>query len=236
MRIFPDVFKQIAAQLFESPLFYRIYYNDVAGVRDYCRTNVPFSELNSLNAAGITPLALAVKGKNLTMIQTLIDFGADVNGGDRVGRTPFVHALAGQVSAHKWEILDLLLKNGADANEPDKTGRGGVFYALQSKDPALLGYVLKNGGNPDQQATDGSTPVLTAINQCCEEAVRQLMAAGADMYAENKYGVTPWQAARRFLSETACQSLKSFEHQLLKCSAHTLPSGVLEDMSAHIHT
>lgn len=224
MHIFPKVIKQVISQLFESPLFYRIYYNDIAGVREYCQTTASPGELNGVNRFGLTPLGLAVKGKNMTMIQILIDFGADINGRDEEGRTPFMHALLSKSNTSKKEILDLLLKNGADINQPDKMGRGSVFYALEAPADIFLPYVLIKGGNPNQQASDGSTPVLLSIQKFRLENIRRLMENGADMYAENKKGVTPWQLAKQSFSQDTYQSLKKFEHELLIRSARKMSS------------
>ncbi len=232
MHTFWNMMKTIKDQFFESPLFYRIYYNDLAGVRAYCHS-APSSELNSLNSVGITPLILAVHGRNLKMIQTLIDAGADVNGTDHKGRTAFIHSLMKQDKIFSFEIMDLLIRNGADINEADKLGRHSVFYAINTTETKTLDYVLSHGGNPNHQTTDGSTPILHAVQMCCVEAVQHLMSFGANMYMENKNGLTGWQAVHQVFSETVYQTLKSFEHHLLICSSHQHSDHVLKQTCEH---
>jgi ankyrin repeat protein len=67
-----------------------------------------------------TALHDAVKGKNLDIIEFLIDAGADINRADGKGDTPLHYA----AMSNDAEVVKALLKGGADAsykNDQDAT-------------------------------------------------------------------------------------------------------------------
>jgi len=74
----------------------------------------------------------AVSNEHIECVQILIDKGADVNQGDKLGRTPLMDAAE---NGNK-EIMKLLIQKKADINGLDKQQRTALSYCLDfvSKD------------------------------------------------------------------------------------------------------
>jgi ankyrin repeat protein len=84
---------------------------------------------------GVTPLHNAASGAEISVIKTLVECGAGINGRDAIGRTPLM-MLAHQL---EWierteseslcvEALNTLLKLGADASLTDNYGNDAIAY------------------------------------------------------------------------------------------------------------
>lgn len=78
-----------------------------------------FSDLNNVNADGLTPLMMAARSGQNKSVQKLIDLGADINYQNKNGSTAIMQTLGGRnvVTAR------LLLENGADPDLADVAGK-----------------------------------------------------------------------------------------------------------------
>ena len=161
-----------------------------------------------------TPLHLATTAE---MAQLLLDNGADIEGGDRTGKTPIFYALAND---HQ-EVVRFFIENGANIHV-----RGGFFqqtpifyakspvmtqllldknaeiniednypksllcsYVTANRDPAVIELLLQHGADPHyKQCYRNATPLHTVKNL---KTVELLVKYGADIDAETTSKRTP---------------------------------------------
>ena len=152
------------------------------------------AQINATNPNGFSPILLAIINSHYDVAAYLLRQGADSNIADEVGRTPLyasvdMHTLPD--SNLPWpsdlnnEIgsLDLikdLLEHGADVN-----------VQLKKQQP----YRSKVDRGADTMLGTGSTPLLRAAKAGDTEAMKVLLAKGADPKITNKGGITPLMAA-----------------------------------------
>lgn len=135
------------------------------------------ADVNARDAQGQTPLFTAVWWNNRIMIKFLLDHGADINAQDTAGRTP-LHYIYG----HAPFSLTFNYFN----------------YADNRKD--LLQLLINHGANVNVIDNSGDTPLHLALKMHDEEAVKLLVACGADVNAQKKEitleGDTPLHLAK----------------------------------------
>jgi ankyrin repeat protein len=130
----------------------------------FCR-----GDLDALRAAagdpalvpnGQMPLAIgpclvyAIYHSPLAFVRTLLELGADPDVDDRSGFPPLIAALS------------------CSQPRPGSRGRNDV--------PALIALLLDHGANPNQRGVNDYTPLHMAVAERNADAVRQLLARGAD--------------------------------------------------------
>jgi type II secretory pathway predicted ATPase ExeA len=98
---------------------------------------------NVADAAGFTPLMLAVVNGHLPAARALLDRGALVNARDRGGITPL---MLGVINARP-EVLKLLLDRGADVNAQSGTGWTALTFAAWKGEAELVRVLLDHGAN-----------------------------------------------------------------------------------------
>lgn len=87
-------------------------------------------KINSVNAAGETPLSMAAAWDQLQAARMLLRAGADPNIADRTGGTPLM--LAAQHGSLK--MIRELVRHGADINAVDRAGNSVLMHALWRND------------------------------------------------------------------------------------------------------
>ena len=130
---------------------------------------------------GRTPLFHAVLLGNTEMVNLFLDAGADPTKADLRGNTPLHDA----AFREKSEVVKILLAAGAD---PDKTDNGGATplhkaVAACTCKPEMLQLLLDAGADPGKADKIGRTPLSWARYRGNTEAVKALLAAGADSNA-----------------------------------------------------
>ena len=133
------------------------------------------SDVNAKNQNGYTPLHTAVDDGHKEIVELLITEGADVNAKQGSGGTP-LHWAA--FWGHK-EIAELLIANGADVNAKNKNGN----TPLDNAEGETAVLLRKHGGKHGT--------IHIAVHNDDIEEVKEFLAAGTDVNAKNKYGVTP---------------------------------------------
>lgn len=86
---------------------------------------------------GATALMLAIWHDDAESMETLIEYGADVNIADNLGRTALMHVMMPSIKSmpddvenpSKTRILQTLIKHGADATAADNSGKNVLTYA-----------------------------------------------------------------------------------------------------------
>ena len=179
------------------------------------------ADVNALALDGSTPLHFAAWNGYKEVAEILIDNGADLNViNNEIAGTPFITALDWAIQQGKTETADLLRKHGgmtaqelrsgmtplhaaaskglkevvelliaegADVNANDITGRTPLDFAVMKKQPEIADLLRKHGGKTGEELN----ALLDAAKKGDIEAVKQHLAAGADVNAKTADGTTP---------------------------------------------
>jgi len=100
---------------------------------------------------------------------------AVVNARDESGATPLMYAVLYSRSA----IVELLLDRGAAANAVNTFGSTALMWAAPRT--PIVKVLLAHGADVNAKASDGTTPLVVAARVGNVEAMRQMIAAGADI-------------------------------------------------------
>ncbi len=122
---------------------------------------------------GRTPLDIACRMKNMTIVEALIKGGANVNGVDNSGNSALKKTVMDYTGDYKisdkekkstTDLIDLLIKNGADINLKDKFGRTALSHILKEandknvkKVADIVPVLLARGAAADIRDSDGKT-------------------------------------------------------------------------------
>ncbi|KAJ4317788.1 hypothetical protein N0V84_007150 [Fusarium piperis] len=152
------------------------------------RGNVCVRDLTNLqNDSGHTPLHLAARGGDSSIVGQLLEAGADANLQDESGHTPLHLAARGDDSSIVYQLLEA----GADADLQDESGHTPLHLAARGDDSSIVYQLLEAGADVDLQDESGHTPLHLAARGGDSSIVYQLLEAGADANAANKMEETP---------------------------------------------
>ena len=164
-------------------------------------------DVNAEDGQGNRPLILAVKDGNKEMAELLIELGADINCFSYSDGSP-LHSAA---QCGHIEVARLLIDKGAWVNFPDNHLESPLFKAARCGHPKIVELLLAHGANTkprDNTESDwdfmyGHTPreratlLHAAAEGGCKSFAEQLIAKGADVNAEDRYGATPLKLAKQ---------------------------------------
>ena len=163
------------------------------------------ADVNAKGDFGGTPLYVASALGHKEIAELLIAEGADVNAKDNYERTS-LHGVTTK------EIFELLIANGADVNAKNVDGDTPLDNPIRSFDPGFADLLRKHGGKTGEEL-EGGEPVaeaakpepptgkalniliIKAAQEGNIEAVKQHLAAGADVNAKDENGWTPLNSA-----------------------------------------
>lgn len=166
------------------------------------------------NAAGRTPLQLALWGKHHAAARVLISAGAPLD-----TRDPEFDAttLLDAVDAGDVRTVDLLLDKGADLNAVDRPGFNALRKAAFTGQVALVERLLSRGAQVDARDKDGWTALMLASAAGHSAIVEVLLGAGADPRIADRQGTTALDAAtRRGRLDTAARLRKALASRRLQ--------------------
>ena len=113
------------------------------------------ASVNSLNANRSTPLHIAAQKGYYTMVEMLLEQGADVNMKEsfEIGAyIPLIHSVKG----NHLQITELLLAHGSDPNETDTGGLTPLHYCGRLADhESMARLLLSKGADPNRLDKDG---------------------------------------------------------------------------------
>jgi uncharacterized protein len=152
------------------------------------------ADINATDPNNITPMLLALINGHYDFAAFLIDQGADPNIADETGRTPLYAAVDDHTmpdsnlpapreidnNLTSMDIVQALLAHGANVNAQ-----------LKKQTP----YRTKVDRGADTVLGTGTTPLLRAAKAGDADAMRVLLAKGADVKLTAKSGITPLMAA-----------------------------------------
>ncbi|GLE00844.1 hypothetical protein PINS_up009641 [Pythium insidiosum] len=156
-------------------------------------------ELNHVDALGISAVGYAALGGRATVVDVLLDAGADASIAAADGRTPLF--LAAQHGFH--DVVSLLLTKGHRGEDVHKTmcsiGHTALHAAMQHGDLATVKALLQHAEPPvdvNVQALDGSTPLFLAATHGHVDVLRLLVEThGAAVDVRGPSGVTAFYVA-----------------------------------------
>lgn len=155
---------------------------------------------NIRNSEGMTPLHTAVDRSRIDSIYVLISNGADVFAADLKGRTPFDLAL------QKGDALLQAVITAATVGATDKEGNTQLHTAIIRKaEVRTIALLLDRKAGVNVRNMNGDTPLHLAVQADLREIGELLIARGADIFASNSSGKSPF-----FLAAAAPEGFKSW--------------------------
>jgi len=163
----------------ETALTVAVAFNSIECVRLLLMH--PNITLDIASKTELTPLLMAINFNNYHMVKLLLDHGASIN----MGREP---PITMAIKKRNDDIVDLLIDYKADLDRVDHKGIPPIMYAIYS--PTTLRQLLTHGCNVNAVDSNGLTALLHACGQGFVEAVKILIAHGADVNYKTPSGLS----------------------------------------------
>ncbi|EPE35822.1 Ankyrin repeat-containing protein [Glarea lozoyensis ATCC 20868] len=141
---------------------------------------------------GFTCLTAAASGNRVSIIQKLLELGANVDLAtkDR-GLTP-LHLAAGNACE---ETVVLLLSAGASLHARSLSGTTPFYRAARGGSLCILSLLYDYGSEVDAKTWDNWTPLMEAVENGHTSATKLLLTWGANPLNRSSYGSTPLSLA-----------------------------------------
>ncbi|XP_063625627.1 putative ankyrin repeat protein RF_0381 [Cydia splendana] len=183
-------------------------------------------DVNLRDPIGRTALHFAVQDGNIRAIKMLLEAGASTTVMDNVGLTPLQICVMRRPSV---EVAKLLFSYGAVILPRVKPLSTGLFLQFTMmciptpEETELLALLLEKGALINDPNVPGGRSVLhfAAMSNNCK-LIHVLIDLGADVFAKNHRGETPYDVAVTFKCKEATNCLK--EHMNLSPSKSSLSS------------
>ena len=159
--------------------------------------------INIQDKEGETPLHMAARKGLILIVKTLVENGATIDIQNNKKSTPFNEA----IYDNQIECAEFLLKNGANIdNHYDSNYEQGITSLLfavgggYNYSKQLVGFLIKNGANPDVKDDNGNFLLMTAIKQ--NTVTDELVKASLNINFKDEKGKTVVHHA------ASCDSIK----------------------------
>lgn len=135
--------------------------------------------LDSQDATFDSPLHDASRGGHLSVVQILVEWGADMDlcSIHDSHRTALMVAIE---EDHK-SVAEWLITRGANIHVVDSDGKTALHLAARLDCVQVIAQLLAKGAVLNQQDKEGRTPLMTAVNNHHPRAARTLISAGATL-------------------------------------------------------
>jgi ankyrin repeat protein len=150
-------------------------------------------KVNLQGKDGMTALLSAVLSRAVSIVDMLLESGADPNVSMNNGGTPLIYSI------YSPAIVKLLLNKNADVNAQDKVGENALRRSVGLTLPETFQLLLNNPNiNVDITNNTGDTPLMTAalVRLSTPYYVNALLDAGADPLMKNNIGKTALDLAK----------------------------------------
>ena len=134
------------------------------------------------NLRNDTLLTLAMRKKDMELVELLLEHGADINHGDRHGNA----VLHWAASSWNTDTVKFLLEHGADINRENSNGATALHWAASSGNIDVIKFLLEHGADKIHV----STALISATQTLQAGAVKLLLEHGADINIKEYYGQT----------------------------------------------
>ncbi len=182
----------------KNRLIQAVENGDIESVKSILNDNSNTIDINKQDEFGDTALFKSLEKKHYEIAKLLIAHGADVNIADNFNYEAPLHLAA---YFGNFEIIKMLLEHGADVNIKNDENTTALLYTFkQQHDDEIVKLLLSYGADPNIknksrigykccQDEKGYTPFLEAVSYANLDIIKLLIEHGADIHAENNYGV-----------------------------------------------
>ncbi|KAL3474280.1 ankyrin repeat-containing domain protein [Aspergillus californicus] len=124
----------------------------------------------------VTPFLLAAGVGRKAAVAVLLERGAGINEGDKLGKTALMRA----AEFRRTEIVEMLLLAGADMNVRDRSGRTALTYAVQDRHSTQIASFLIVAGCDATILDNAGKSALDYINRSTRDQVRRMVKKAID--------------------------------------------------------
>ncbi|KAI9651417.1 MAG: hypothetical protein M1829_003023 [Trizodia sp. TS-e1964] len=139
--------------------------------------------LRKKDEAGMTPLVGAASNGFETVVQLLLDNGANIEASDKRGATALMVAASGGHRA----VVQILLDKRANIEAGCRYGQTALIWAASKGHGAVVQILLDKGANIEASCKCGATALMGAALYGDGAMVKLLLDKGANIEAKNKY-------------------------------------------------
>jgi ankyrin repeat protein len=143
----------------------------------------------------LTPLFEAAKNKNITLLKTFLDRGADVLVPGTDGVNPFHAAVMWNENE---KVIEMIIDSGADIHIEDTDGYTLLHWAATNSNLAIFQMFLKKGLDIYVKGLDGSTLLHGAAMNSKPAIITLLLDNGFNINAADNNGLTPLHNAAAY--------------------------------------
>jgi ankyrin repeat protein len=161
----------------------------VAGAVGSCKLLLQRADtlLEERDMYGRTALRCAANAGKLSIVQVLVQHGADVNTVDHKGRTP----LCGACLYQHASVAAFLLEAGADVHAVDQYGASVLMAAAQSESSVtLLQLLLDHGVEISATDNNGQHALFSAARYWSVVLIEKLVSSGVSVHTVDNIGNT----------------------------------------------
>lgn len=168
--------------VYDTSLIQSIKGQDEDSVLTLLRARV---DPNEKNDEGFAPIVKAAETGNLTIVTTLVEGGAQVNGDSAYGISALMAASAGGHNS----VVKYLLEMGALIYSRDTLSRSAIIHAAMSGgDDKTINMLVEAGANKEDVNNLGQPVLLIALEHKNDAAAAALIAMDVDLNALNQSG------------------------------------------------